>query len=94
MNDVRTPPPPPPPLLRCLRKGEVEGEHNPHFCMPGPPNEIGVLLLKMAWALYDEREEASEAAEEHQPEAEEEHGETETKGRDDRVEGKAGVRRR
>eukprot|EP00903_Cladosiphon_okamuranus_P014838 g13739.t1 len=38
--------------LKYLTKGEVEGErHNSHFCLPGPPNEIGVLLLKMVWAL-------------------------------------------
>ena len=37
--------------LSYLTKGAVEGEFNPHFCMPGPPNEIGILLLKIAWAL-------------------------------------------
>ena len=37
--------------LSYLTKGAVEGEFNPHFCMPGPPNEIGILLLKVAWAL-------------------------------------------
>lgn len=37
--------------LTYLTKGAVEGELNPHFCMPGPPNEIGVLLLKIAWAI-------------------------------------------
>lgn len=42
--------------LGYLTKGVVEGEVNPHFCMPGPPNEIGVLLLKMAWALRGEKE--------------------------------------
>lgn len=37
--------------LKYLTKGVVEGEHNPHFCMPGPPNEIGIVLLKAAWAM-------------------------------------------
>lgn len=37
--------------LSYLTKGAVEGEFNPHFCMPGPPNEIGILMLKIAWAL-------------------------------------------
>lgn len=41
--------------LAYLTKGVVEGENNPHFCMPGPPNEIGILLLKIAWAMYEER---------------------------------------
>ena len=37
--------------MSYLTKGVVEGESNSHFCMPGPPNEIGILLLKVAWAL-------------------------------------------
>ncbi|CAM9162932.1 unnamed protein product [Scytosiphon promiscuus] len=73
--------------LQFLTKGVVEDEHNPHFCMPGPPNEIGVLLLKMAWALHDEKEEARrEAGEEGGGREKEDHVE----GKD----GKAGVRRR
>eukprot|EP00752_Nemacystus_decipiens_P014381 g12791.t1 len=43
--------------LDYLTRGAVEGDkHNPHFCLPGPPVEIGVLLLKIAWALHDEKE--------------------------------------
>lgn len=35
--------------------------HPSHLlCPPGPPNEIGVLLLKIAWALYDEHGERHE----------------------------------
>ncbi|CAM9726063.1 unnamed protein product, partial [Pylaiella littoralis] len=43
--------------LEYLTKGVVEGETsgNPHFCMPGPPNEIGILVLRVAWSLHDER---------------------------------------
>lgn len=57
-------PPPPLPVNRSPRpvyrrpstKGVVEGEtYNPHFCMPGPPNEIGILILRIAWSLHDER---------------------------------------
>ncbi|CAN0140993.1 unnamed protein product, partial [Pylaiella littoralis] len=41
--------------LDYLTKGVVEGEtYNPHFCMPGPPNEIGILILRIAWSLHDE----------------------------------------
>ena len=42
--------------LTYLTKGVIEGEHNPHFCMPGPPNEIGILLLQTAWAIRAESE--------------------------------------
>lgn len=27
---------------------------DPHFCLPGPPNEMGVLLLKLMWAVRQE----------------------------------------
>ncbi|CBJ26872.1 hypothetical protein Esi_0048_0094 [Ectocarpus siliculosus] len=50
--------------LKYLTKGVVEGENNPHFCMPGPPNEIGILLLEMAWAVYAERGGAARGGEE------------------------------
>lgn len=30
------------------------GYPDPHFCMPGPPDEIGLLLLKLMWALHVE----------------------------------------
>lgn len=35
-----------------LTKGFIESERNPHFCMPGPPDEIGVLLLKLVWSHW------------------------------------------
>lgn len=42
--------------LDRLTRGFVEEteDPDPHFCMPGPPDEIGLLLLKLMWALYDE----------------------------------------
>jgi len=33
--------------LDAMTKGAVEGISDPHFCLPGPPDEIGLLLLKM-----------------------------------------------
>lgn len=49
--------------LTYLTKAVIESEkHNPHFCMPGPPNEIGILLLKAMWAMRA----ASERGERHQ----------------------------
>lgn len=51
--------------LRSLTKGAIE-EHSTsdifqkrfgdvHFCLPGPPDEMGLLLLKLVWAAYQER---------------------------------------
>lgn len=40
-----------------LKRGRVERKlhkNDPHFCMPGPPNELGILLVKMMWALHAE----------------------------------------
>ena len=42
--------------IQYLTKGAIEGESNHHFCMPGPPNEIGILLLQTAWAMRAESE--------------------------------------
>ncbi|CAN0539569.1 unnamed protein product, partial [Ectocarpus sp. 12 AP-2014] len=50
--------------LKYLTKGVVEGENNPHFCMPGPPNEIGILLLETAWAVHEERRGSATGGEE------------------------------
>lgn len=37
-------------------KAAVEGEENDnHYCLPGPPDEIGVLILNLMWAVYRER---------------------------------------
>lgn len=38
--------------LEHLTAGAVENHPNdPHFCLPGPPNEMGLFMLKMIWAL-------------------------------------------
>lgn len=37
--------------LERFTKGFVEDELNPHYCMPGPPDEIGLLFLRLVWAL-------------------------------------------
>ncbi|CAB1116984.1 unnamed protein product [Ectocarpus sp. CCAP 1310/34] len=41
--------------LSNFTKGAVEDRVDPHFCLPGPPDELGFLLLKIIWALYQER---------------------------------------
>ncbi|CAN0241692.1 unnamed protein product [Ectocarpus sp. 12 AP-2014] len=41
--------------LSNFTKGVVEDLVDPHFCLPGPPDELGFLLLKIIWALYHER---------------------------------------
>ncbi|CAN0194100.1 unnamed protein product [Scytosiphon promiscuus] len=42
--------------LDHLRKGSVQPEvgEDPHFCLPGPPNEMTLLLLKLLWASHVE----------------------------------------
>eukprot|EP00903_Cladosiphon_okamuranus_P014839 g13740.t1 len=45
--------------LTYLTRGVVEKEGNHHFCLPGPPTEIGILLLRIAWALHDANESSS-----------------------------------
>lgn len=35
--------------------GVAKGTQNTHFCLPGPPDELGVFLLELIWALYSER---------------------------------------
>lgn len=40
--------------MEAWTRGVVEGIHDPHFCLPGPPNEIAVLLLKIIWAVYED----------------------------------------
>ena len=39
--------------LKYLTKGKVEGSGDPHFCMPGPPNEIAILVLQLMWAVHE-----------------------------------------
>ena len=41
--------------MNSWTKGDVEGVADRHFCMPGPPNEIALLLLRMVWAMFEER---------------------------------------
>lgn len=35
-----------------VANGAMGGD--PHYCLPGPPDQIGLLLLRILWALYDE----------------------------------------
>ena len=42
--------------MNSWTKGDVEGVTDGHFCMPGPPNEIALLLLNIIWAMFEERE--------------------------------------
>lgn len=37
-----------------MTKGAVEHEVNIHYCMPGPPNELGLLFLRIIWAHWVE----------------------------------------
>lgn len=41
--------------MNYLRKREVEGINDTHFCLPGLPNEISLLLIKIIWAEYYEK---------------------------------------
>lgn len=36
--------------------GAVKNSPDDHFCMPGPSDELAVLLVKLMWALYEEGE--------------------------------------
>ncbi|CAN0502780.1 unnamed protein product, partial [Scytosiphon promiscuus] len=40
--------------MEAWTKGAVEGELDPHYCLPGLPDELAVLLLKIVWAVYEE----------------------------------------
>ena len=40
--------------LQAWTKGAVEGVDDPHYCLPGPPNEIALLLVKIVWAVFEE----------------------------------------
>ena len=37
-------------------RGVAEGSGNNHFCLPGPPDELGVLILQLIWSLHLERQ--------------------------------------
>lgn len=41
--------------MQSWTKGAVEGGNDPHFCLPGPPNEIAALLVKIVWAVLREK---------------------------------------
>ena len=36
-------------------RGAAEGVNDAHFCLPGPPDELGLLLLRVIWSLSSER---------------------------------------
>ena len=38
---------------KAWTKGKVEGGRDVHYCLPGPPNEIAVLMLKLMWTVRD-----------------------------------------
>lgn len=38
--------------LSRFTMGVVEGGNDDHFCLPGPPNELGLLALRLIWALH------------------------------------------
>lgn len=40
--------------MKAWTKGTYDGTTDGHFCLPGPPNEIALLLLKIIWAVHDE----------------------------------------
>lgn len=37
-------------------RGAAEGISDGHFCLPGPPDELGLLLRQVIWALSFERQ--------------------------------------
>ena len=42
--------------LKAWTKGSVEGSHSDrHYCLPGPPDEMALLMLKLLWAVYEEK---------------------------------------
>lgn len=40
-------------------RGFVEGTNDEHFCLPGPPNELGRVVLQLIWALQNEVQESN-----------------------------------
>ena len=42
--------------MKAYTAGAVEGGGDGHYCLPGPPNEIAVLLLKILWTMYGGKE--------------------------------------
>ena len=40
--------------MKTWTKGSVEDVNDGHFCMPGPPDEMALLLLKIIWAMFEE----------------------------------------
>ena len=42
--------------LEAWTKGAVEGSGlDNHYCLPGPPDEIALLMLKLMWAAFEEK---------------------------------------
>ena len=43
--------------LTSLTRGAVEHKHgvDSHYCLPGPPDQMGLLLLKIMWAVHQEK---------------------------------------
>lgn len=35
-------------------RGVAEDREDNHFCLPGPPDELGRLILQLIWALYED----------------------------------------
>lgn len=33
--------------------GAATASEDEHFCLPGPPDELGLLVLQLIWALHD-----------------------------------------
>lgn len=43
-------------MTRFTRDHVEGGAHGPHFCMPGPTNEIGLLWLQLVWASWSAKQ--------------------------------------
>ena len=41
--------------MEAYTVGAVEGGGDSHYCLPGPPNEIALLLLKIMWTIDGEK---------------------------------------
>lgn len=42
--------------MEAWTKGAVDGKRDDHYCLPGPPDEIANLLLKIVWAVHEQNE--------------------------------------
>lgn len=41
--------------MGIFTRGVVETMNDDHFCLPGPPDELGLLILQVIWALDRQR---------------------------------------